>query len=72
MSTDGSSSNGRLLTIQEVADLLRVPTSWLYSHSRKRSKDRIPAVKVGKYVRFNQDDVTEWIERHKTGTRANV
>jgi excisionase family DNA binding protein len=70
----GNSSNGRdrLLTIQEVADLLQVPTSWLYSHSRKRSKDRIPAVKVGKYVRFNQDDVTEWIERHKTGTKANA
>ena len=64
--------NGRLLTVKEVADLLQVPESWLYSHSRKRSKDRIPAVKVGKYVRFNQDDVTEWIERHKTGARTNA
>ena len=64
--------NARLLTVKEVADLLQVPESWLYSHSRTRSKDRIPAVKVGKYVRFNQDDVTEWIERHKTGARTNA
>jgi hypothetical protein len=28
-----------LLTVQKVADILKVPPSWVYEHTRKRSKD---------------------------------
>lgn len=52
-----------LLTAAEAADQLRVPESWLYSAARR---DAFPHVKVGRYVRFRQEDVSEWI---RTGGR---
>src|SRR5206468_7615372 len=39
------------LTVQEAADLLRVPVSWLYERTRTNS---VPHVKLGKYLRFDQ------------------
>jgi excisionase family DNA binding protein len=52
---------GQLLTVQEVADLLRVPVSWVYGHTRKRSRERIPGYRVGKYWRFSVDEVMSWL-----------
>ena len=52
---------GQLLTVQEVADLLRVPVSWVYGHTRKRSRERIPGYRVGKYWRFSADEVMSWL-----------
>jgi excisionase family DNA binding protein len=41
-----------LLTVEEVAELLKVPVSWVYEHTRKRGLDRIPGFRLGKYWRF--------------------
>lgn len=38
-----------LLTADEVAVILRVPRSWVYSHV-----DLLPAVRLGRYVRFRR------------------
>jgi excisionase family DNA binding protein len=43
-----------LLTVKEVAELLRVPVSWVYDRTRKRSLDRLPGIRLGKYWRFRQ------------------
>ena len=53
----------RLLTPDEAAALLHVPVSWLYQHTRRRSLDRIPFVKVGRYVRFREEDLLGYINR---------
>jgi excisionase family DNA binding protein len=45
-----------LLTVEEVAELLRVPVSWVYERTRKRSLERIPGFRLGKYWRFRQAD----------------
>jgi len=52
---------GQLLTVQEVANLLRVPVSWVYGHTRKRSRERIPGYRVGKYWRFSAVEVMSWL-----------
>jgi excisionase family DNA binding protein len=52
---------GQLLTVEELADFLRVPISWVYGHTRKRSHERIPGYRVGKYWRFNADEVMSWL-----------
>lgn len=52
---------GQLLTVEELADFLRVPISWVYGHTRKRSYERIPGYRVGKYWRFNADEVMSWL-----------
>ena len=51
----------RLLTVQEVADRLRVPLSWVYD--RTRSNDIPGQVKIGKYVRIRESELDIYI-RH--------
>ena len=48
-----------LIGINEIAKKLDVPVSWLYS--RTRTND-IPCVRVGKYVKFEESDVWEWLK----------
>ena len=56
-----------LLTVEEVAVLLKVPQSWVYLHTRRRSKSRLPHIKIGKYLRFCEADVWSFLERLKKG-----
>ena len=54
-----------LLTVREVAALLKVPVSWVYERTRRRSQDRIPGFRLGKYWRFNAEEVRRWLEGQK-------
>jgi excisionase family DNA binding protein len=51
-----------LITISELSQKLKVPVSWLYSRTRERGEGTIPLVRVGKYLRFNYEDVTAWLQ----------
>jgi len=66
-----SAEMGELLTVKDVAELLRVPVSWVYDRTRKRSLDRLPGIRLGKYWRFREADIEEWIERQRMGARSN-
>jgi excisionase family DNA binding protein len=55
--------SGRLLTVEEVAGLLHVPVTWVYGRMRKRSLERLPGYRLGKYWRFREEDVLEWLTR---------
>ena len=48
----------RLFTITEAAEVLRIPISWLYERTRRNA---IPYRRIGKYVRFTQDDLKQII-----------
>jgi len=63
-------NSNHLLTIRQVADLLQVPVSWVYGRTRKRSLERIPGYRLGKYWRFDRDEVLAWVARHKTTREA--
>jgi excisionase family DNA binding protein len=63
--------SGQLLTVHDVADLLHVPVSWVYGHTRDRCPDRIPGFRLGKYWRFDEADVLAWIQRRRLGMRRN-
>ncbi len=56
-----------LLTVQEVAALLRVPVSWVYERTRRRGNERLPHVKVGKYVRFRPCEIQAYLETLRRG-----
>ncbi len=62
----------RLLTVEEVAELLQVPTSWVYERARRRSVERIPGFRLGKYWRFREADVLAWLERQRVGARSHA
>jgi excisionase family DNA binding protein len=60
-----SSEPGALLTVHEVAELLKVPVSWVYEHTRKRGLAKLPHLKLGKYLRFEEPAVREFLERQR-------
>ncbi len=60
----------RLLTIQQVADILHVPVSWVYGRTRRRSTERLPGIRLGKYWRFREGEIHAWVESQRGGHRA--
>jgi excisionase family DNA binding protein len=54
-----------LMTVKEVAAVLRVSPQTLYKMLEQRS---IPAVKVGSQWRFDRDQIREWIRRESGAT----
>ncbi len=60
----------RLLTLREVAELLRVPVSWVYDHTRPQSNHPLPHLKLGKYLRFRADDIADYL--NKTGPTSRI
>jgi excisionase family DNA binding protein len=65
-----NSKGTQLLTVEEIAALLSVHVSWVYGRLRKRSRDRLPAYRLGKYWRFRAEEVLAWVQRHADGHRA--
>ena len=61
----------RLLSVEDVAELLQVPVSWVYERTRKRGLERIPGFRLGKYWRFRAEDVFAWLERQRSGGRTH-
>jgi hypothetical protein len=51
----------------QLAQRWGVPESWIRDQVRRRSTDRIPHVRFGKYVRFEWGcpELAEWYERRK-------
>ena len=52
----------RLVNVEEMAQILGVPVSWLYQRTRLNT---IPCVRVGKYVRFKPEEVLTFFETTK-------
>jgi excisionase family DNA binding protein len=64
-STEDDGDFDRLLTVAEVAALLHVPPSWVYARTRHRGAQRIPFIKLGKYVRFEPAAVRAFLARQR-------
>lgn len=47
----------RLVTPHEMAEILKVPVSWIYRQTMMTGTDSIPRIKAGKYVRFEPEKV---------------
>lgn len=52
-----------LLTIQDLARMLKLPVSWVREHVRAGARDRIPGFKLGKYWRFRREDIFAWLNQ---------
>jgi excisionase family DNA binding protein len=57
-----------LLTVHELAALLHVPASWIYERTRRRGVDRLPFVKLGKYVRFEKSAVQIFLSKQRNSS----
>ena len=59
------STNDELLTVHDAARLLSVSVSWVYEHARDTCVDRLPFVKIGKYLRFDRRDLRAYVDARR-------
>jgi len=72
MTSSVPAGRATLLTVEEVAELLKVPVSWVYDRTRSGGVNRIPGFRLGKYWRFQEAEILAWLERQRSGGRANA
>lgn len=53
-----------LITVKELSQVLNVPTSWIYQRTCMGQK-AIPHVKMGKYVRFDAEQVIDFFNKEE-------
>jgi len=46
-----------------------VTVSWVYEHVRPEAEDRLPFLKVGKYLRFDARDLRTYIDAKRHAAR---
>lgn len=63
-------SKCELMTVQQVAELLQVPVSWVYGRLRKRSLEKLPGYRLGKYWRFDKEEILAWLAQQREGRKA--
>jgi excisionase family DNA binding protein len=54
----------RLLTAEEIAERLGMKTEWVWAQARA---GRIPHVRLGRYRRFRESAVDDWLRDLETG-----
>lgn len=67
VSEQSGTARTELLTVADLAGMLKVPVSWVYEHVRRRGKERIPHIKLGKYLRFEEAEVRTWLQTQREG-----
>ncbi|MFZ2113893.1 MAG: helix-turn-helix domain-containing protein [Solirubrobacteraceae bacterium] len=55
-----------LLDARQAAAILNVPASWIAAEARA---GRLPHVRLGRYVRFNAEELMRWCEGRSVGPR---
>jgi len=59
----------KLMTVEEVADYLRVTEKTIY---RLLDRGNIPATKVGRQWRFNTASIDNWLKQNSAKAKANI
>jgi excisionase family DNA binding protein len=62
------SGDETLLTPQDAARFLKVSVSWVYEHVRPDADDRLPVVKLGKYLRFDARDLRAYVDAKRAAS----
>ena len=56
-----------LLTVEDVAALLKVKVSWVYDRIGPKHGGRLPHIRLGRYIRFERSAVLEFLQRQRKG-----
>jgi hypothetical protein len=69
MSQKPSFDGVEIIDSAELGRRLSVPATWIKSHTRRRTADEIPTLRLGRYVRFRwgSSELNGWIARHLRG-----
>lgn len=52
----------KLLTVSEVAEWLNVSSGWVRDHATGRRQPVLPSIKLGKSLRFDESEVSQWLK----------
>jgi predicted DNA-binding transcriptional regulator AlpA len=52
------------ITPEQTAELLGTSLTWVYEKSRRRQRDPLPVLRIGRYLRFEKDVVIAWARAH--------
>jgi excisionase family DNA binding protein len=55
-----------ILTLAEVSSRLKVSERWTYEKTRRRCLNPLPAIRIGRFLRFNWADVSAWLRQQST------
>lgn len=55
-----------VIGVDDLAEYLAVPSSWIYDNHHKLG---LPAIKLGRHLRFRECDVDAWLETRKRSAR---
>ena len=61
-----------LLTVKELAGKLNVPKSWVYYKANENGSNKLPLIRVGKYLRFEYDQVMNWLINQQEEFRRKI
>lgn len=53
-----NTADDKLLTADDVADLMRVTRAWVYAETRRNA---IPHLRLGRYVRYRRAAIEAWM-----------
>lgn len=57
-----------LLTPEELAARLKVKRGWITEKMRTADGNRLPVIRMGRYLRFSWPDIVAWLESQKENT----
>jgi predicted DNA-binding transcriptional regulator AlpA len=60
-----------ILTPDQLAKRLQVSRSWITEKCRHRCASPIPCLRIGKYIRFDWNEVSAWLASTSTVKRRN-
>ena len=60
-----------VINVEQLARRWQVPASWIREQTRNRASDRIPHVRLGRYVRFcwGSPALDKWFVRRQVGVK---
>ena len=55
----------QILTLEELAQRLKVSERWVYEKSRRRCQNPLPTIRIGRYLRFDWTSVSAWLRQQE-------
>jgi predicted DNA-binding transcriptional regulator AlpA len=66
-------TDDEILTVQDVADLLKMKTTQIYEMCRARTRERrtypIPMMRLNGNLRFRKSDILKWLDDQAKRTK---
>lgn len=61
----------KLIDARELAERLSVPIGWIYDRTRDNGPEQLPHYKLGKYIRFAESEVMDYLRLKAVDRGAN-